>query len=194
MGLSVGLVDVDMVRYYGFTSEAYYEYEFVKNLYVGISLGYIKQNSFPDFFGHSYDVINAVPPNVNDYLLSISRSEGMLLGWDTPWDYPNKGCLLKKLDRRNIKNYKWRGMNYTVIIQWDNQPYYYAYADLIIFEYDPWPTGTKTHTFNHGSNSFAGPYRSSHSRYYGGTIEKRDWPNLYRTATNSIEWEASWEN
>ena len=48
IGLKVGIVDVDLVRDYGFSGEVYYEYMISNKLSAGMSLGYISQNSFPD--------------------------------------------------------------------------------------------------------------------------------------------------
>lgn len=40
------------------------------------------------------------------------------------------------------------------------------YANIVIFEYDPWPTGKRTATFIHDNNTKTKKYRSSHVFYH----------------------------
>jgi len=124
-------------------------------------------------------------------LSSFNFTEGSLLLYGGR-DF--QGGQLKKIRRRDIGD--WVGLNFKVILQWDNWPDTRDYANFVIFEYDSWPTGKRDVSFAHSAQqSYEIVYRSSHSKYSSHIVTRDEWPQILNPAyaNNCIGWKSSFE-
>lgn len=100
----------------------------------------------------------------------------------------NEGGKINEFSRATVEAENWVSVDFDLNFYWDGRPSTATYIDIIIFEYDAWPTGTKEKQWTHADGTpIFFVYRSADTNYSTNTILKSDFATT-RVTKNCIEW------
>lgn len=103
----------------------------------------------------------------------------------------NEGGEIYKFSRSDVSNQRNVDVNFFIINDWDERAPNKPYGNYVIFEYDTWPTGTRTATWELGGSTLNWEYRSADGYYDKQTVYKTNFSS--HTVNNGcIEWRSEY--
>jgi len=106
---------------------------------------------------------------------------------------PNEGGHIHQFSRSDVRNRRNIDLNFLIVQNWDIQFPTRPYASYVIFEYDSWPTGTRTATWRQGGLEYSWEYRSADRFFYAKTVLKWAFSTHQPNDNFCLEWRARYQ-
>ncbi len=104
----------------------------------------------------------------------------------------NEGGEIHKFSRSDVSNKRNIDLNFFIINDWDERAPNTPYGSYVIFEYDTWPTGTRTATWELGGATLSWLYRSADGFYDKQTVFKTNF-SFHSVNNGCIEWTSQYQ-
>jgi hypothetical protein len=104
----------------------------------------------------------------------------------------NEGGEIHKFSRKDVKDKINKDLNFIIINDWDERAPNMPYGSYVIFEYDTWPTGTRTATWELGGATLSWLYRSADGFYDKQTVFKTNF-SFHSVNNGCIEWTSQYQ-
>lgn len=103
----------------------------------------------------------------------------------------NEGGEIYKFSRSDVSNQRNVDVNFFILNNWDERAPNKPYGNYVIFEYDTWPTGTRTATWDLGGTTLNWEYRSADGFYDKQTVYKTNF-SFHTVNNDCIEWRSEY--
>ncbi len=104
----------------------------------------------------------------------------------------NEGGEIYKFSRSDVSNNRNKDLNFYIVNDWDERAPNKPYGSYVIFEYDTWPTGKRTASWELGGATLNWEYRSADGYYAKQTVFKTNFA-FHNVNNDCIEWSSQYQ-